>query len=91
MSYRNGKRAGVPEIRLKDNVLTAGCKCDSVLIYAMLRQREVTVDRDSKQQITPPPIEVKYIPGWMWFFGITGMLFWAIILIWLLVKYFKKH
>jgi hypothetical protein len=83
MGYGSGQRSNIPMVSLIDNVLTADCKCDSAGIHAIFKNRETTIHEKSEDTITPPAIEVKYIPGWMWFFGISGM-----IAIGILVLYF---
>jgi len=81
IDYHGGQRAQMPRINLHNNILTADCKCDSVTIHAILKNRETVIDHRSDTTITPPAVKVKFIPGWMWFFGITGMIsFGALIL-----------
>ncbi|MCX6276935.1 MAG: hypothetical protein NT004_02415 [Bacteroidetes bacterium] len=89
--YSSGQRAGLPRINIHDNVLTADCKCDSIKIHALLKNRETTIDKRTDTTITPPAIEVKYIPGWMWFFGITGMIAWGIGALYAVFKFIKPR
>lgn len=77
IGYRSGLRAQTPRVSLRGNILTADCNCDSIAIHAILKDREKVVDHQSAVSITPPAVQVKFIPGWMWFFGITGMISWA--------------
>jgi hypothetical protein len=58
-------------------MLSIDCKCDSAKIHAILKYRETKVTERSSVTITPPAVQVKFIPGWMWFFGITGMVCWG--------------
>ena len=81
ISYQLGQRTGVPAVKVQNNILTADCKCDSVKIHALLKDREKIIYNRSTLTTTPPAIEVKFIPGWMWFFGITGMISWGGILL----------
>lgn len=93
LDYKSGKTAGIPRVFIHDNVLQADCKCDSAKIHAILKDRETKVNHSSTETITPPAIEVKYIPGWMWFFGISGMFLWGCaivsLIIWLLKSKLK--
>jgi len=66
--------AKVPAFTIKANMLSIDCKCDSAKIHAILKDRETRITEKSSVIITPPAVQVKYIPGWMWFFGITGMI-----------------
>jgi hypothetical protein len=66
--------AKVPAFTIKANMLSIDCKCDSAKIHAILKDRETRITEKSSVTITPPVVQVKYIPGWMWFFGITGMI-----------------
>ena len=77
LGYRAGKRAQLPGISLHNNILTADCRCDSVAIHAILKDREKVIEHKSEVTVIPPAVQVKFIPGWMWFFGITGMISWA--------------
>ena len=86
IGYKAGQRAGVPKLTLRDNVLMAGCNCDSLKIHALLKSRETTIDRRTDKTITPPAVEVKYIPGWMWFFGISGMVAIGILVLYFGIK-----
>lgn len=90
IQYKDGHRAQLPLVSLHNNVLTADCHCDSARIHALLKERETITDNQSSETITPPPIEVKYIPGWMWFFGITGMISWGAIIILVVFTLIKR-
>jgi len=90
MHYKQGQRAQLPQVSLHNNVLTADCHCDSARIHAILKDREKIVDNRSSETITPPPVEVKYIPGWMWFFGITGMISWGAIVVLVIFALLKR-
>jgi hypothetical protein len=90
IDYQNGKRTNLPRVRLQNNILTTDCKCDSVKIHALLKNREISIDNRSNVTITPPPVAVKYIPGWMWFFGGTGMATWGFIACYLIIIFVKR-
>ena len=90
LDYRNGNRSQLPRLNLVNNILTADCKCDSNKIHALLKDREKITDHRTSETITPPAIEVKFIPGWMWFFGITGMLSWGVVVVALVFSLVKS-
>lgn len=81
IDYKDGQRSQIPRVSLHNNILTADCKCDSVNIHAILKSRETVIDHQSAITTTPPAVQVKFIPGWMWFFGITGMISWGVLVI----------
>lgn len=91
LDYQAGQTAGIPQVKISGNILSANCKCDSAKIHAVLKDRETKVYKRNETVITPPAIEVKYIPGWMWFFGITGMIAWGFILIIIIIKLAKSQ
>lgn len=82
----SGDIAKAPVLTIKNNVLQAKCICDSLAIYAKFKAYDTVKEHFVSTTITPEPVQVKYIPGWMWFFGITGMIAWVCGIIYLLVK-----
>jgi hypothetical protein len=72
--YKAGIIARIPQLSIKNNVLTVDCHCDSVKIHAILKDRETRIVEKHSVTIVPPAVQVKFIPGWMWGFGIIGMV-----------------
>ena len=90
MSYKQGMTALKPTFSISHNVLTTKCTCDSARIHAILKNRETTTEIIHTSVITPAAIQVKHIPGWMWFFGITGMIGVGFILLFIIYKVMKS-
>lgn len=88
--YKAGTIARIPSFTIKGNMLTIDCKCDSAKIHAILKNRETVITEKKSITIIPPPVQVKFIPGWMWFFGITGMIAWVAVVILLLIHLLKN-
>ena len=89
IDYKSGQHTRIPDVTIRRNVLSSRCICDSIKIHAILKNREIVIDKRSSETITPPAVEVKYIPGWMWFFGISGMIFLGLMLLFGIYKLLK--
>ncbi|HRY33401.1 MAG TPA: hypothetical protein P5531_10580 [Bacteroidales bacterium] len=86
-----GKQAEKPRIIIRSNKLRVDCKCDSARIHAILKDREVKTERIVNTVKVPQPIEVKYIPGYMWFLGLTGALTWIVLLFMIIIRAFGSR
>lgn len=61
-------------------ILGFECMCDTVAIKAQVRE-VVEKEYRSHQEFEQKTIEVKYVPGWVKFFGWSGAAFWLLVLI----------
>ena len=54
LDYQAGQTAGIPQVKISGNILSANCKCDSAKIHAVLKDRETKVYKRNETVITPP-------------------------------------
>jgi len=81
-SVSNGNHVSAPQIIIRDNYLTANCKVDSFAVYAAVKEKYHSSDRDSLSKVTNVvrvPVEIKvpepYIPFVAKVFMFIGIIF----------------
>lgn len=63
LDSKQGARAFLPVVSVKDNVLTVDCKVDSAYIYALFKSRDTTISRLTSIQNTVR-IPVNHLTWW---------------------------
>lgn len=73
----------------KDGVVTADCYCDTVAIKAQLQHVFETEYRARSQLSTITKTE-QYTPKFTLFLAWSGAVFWIILIVFIIIKYFVK-
>lgn len=69
LEYRSGERVKIPNVKIRDNVLTATAEVDSMTIFLQLKDRYTReVSRSEQAEETVRTIEVNRVTWWqqMW-------------------------
>jgi hypothetical protein len=85
ISYENGSRVQLPGVSLKNNILTAECKVDSLKVYAILKDRDTSRTTISKEKETVQ-VTVNYLTWWQKTQLILFKVFAGVIFIYLLFR-----
>lgn len=50
ISYKSGKNISIPDVAIKDNILTSNCKIDSFAVYLIFKQRYTVKENTDKSE-----------------------------------------
>jgi hypothetical protein len=84
VSYKNGKNVSVPEVNIKNNMLTAKCKVDSLAVFNHYSKHFKTKVEYRDRKV----VETKYInqlTAWQKF---QTKVFWPITILLMLIGFF---
>lgn len=87
VSYQAGDRLKPPEITIKDNIITASARVDSLNIYLQLKDRYKEV---RKAEIITKVVEVNKLTRWQRFIYTLGCVALGAVVVWCGVVILKK-
>ena len=77
LEYQAGQRVNPPRVEIRDNVMTATSKVDSMAIYLALKDRYMEKDaRRNHSEIRT--VEVNRLNRWQWFWCRLGQILFTV-------------
>ena len=89
ISYESGSNAMIPEVIIKDRILTVKCRVDSMAVYAKLKDR-FTEMKETHDQVTVKIEKVNELTWWQQTQLILFKVLAAVIIVFLLYKNINK-